>query len=121
MYGNYHEYGVNVKVYKSLYVKGQEVLSDEVLEDIYNYAVETFWLTLEHRTNEEFDGMEISCEGRSGGWAVYGSGTFEPPEKWVTMVNNLVKYFCDTFYIKVVKDEIADVVGENPTLARLYV
>jgi hypothetical protein len=116
-YDYYREYGVNVKVYSMPYVKGQEILSEEVLGDIYEYIVTVFWDTLTDRTKEEYD-LPVYSEGRMGGWAVLGTGTFEPPKKWIDMVNDLKTFMSQTYYKQVVEDEIEDVLGENPKLAK---
>lgn len=104
---NYHEYGVNVKVYDNIYVEGQEILSDDDLNSAYHFAVETFWMNLSDHTKEHYN-KECYSEGRMGGWAIFDTGEYEPPKEWVEVVNNYVTWIKDEVYPSIVKDMIED-------------
>jgi hypothetical protein len=105
---NYYTYGVNVKVYDlPPKVEGQEILSEEELYSAWDMATETFWFNLSEHTKEHY-GKDCWSEGRMGGWAVFDTGNYEPPEEWVETVNNMVLWAKNEVYPNYVKDMIED-------------
>jgi len=104
---NYHEYGVNVKVYDSIYVEGQEILDEDDLNFAYESAVQSFWNSLSDYTKKTFN-KDCWSEGRSGGWAIFDTGEYEPPEEWVETVIEYLGWAKDDIYPSIVKDIIED-------------
>lgn len=103
---DYHTYGVNVKVYSAPpKVEGSEILSEEELYQAWDMATESFWMALKEHTKESY-GKDSWSEGRMGGWAVFDTGDYEPPEEWVQDVSNMVLWAKDTVYPDIVKEMI---------------
>lgn len=105
---DYHEYGVNVKVYRSLYIKGQEVIPEDELYSIGDYCTEMFWESLDLAT-EAIWGKNVYSEGRMGGWAIFDTGEYEPPDAWRQLVIEKYNYIVDEVYPQMVQDSINDV------------
>lgn len=109
---DYHEYGVNIKVYHTKNISGEEILSDDDLNYIWYSATESFWRELQEYTKEHYN-KNCWSEGRSGGWAVFDTGDYEPPEEWVEYVNNLVLYYKTDFYNEIVNEAIEQAKTKN--------
>lgn len=104
---NYHKHGINVKVYDNIYVEGQEILDDNDLNFAYESTVESFWNSLADYTKITFN-KDCWSEGRMGGWAVFDTGEYEPPEEWVKTVLDYVTWAKEEVYPSIVKDLIED-------------
>jgi hypothetical protein len=103
----YHQYGVNVKVYHLKEVEGEEILNEDDLNFAWESATRSFWDSLSDYTKYTFD-RECYSEGRSGGWAIFDTGDYAPPEKWIKAVYDYVAWAKEEVYPGIVKDLIED-------------
>lgn len=103
----HHKYGVNIKVYNLPKIEGQEILSDEDFDFAYHATSEGFWNSLSEHTKQYYN-RECYSEGRSGGWATFDTGDYEPPEEWVQDVKNYLLWATDELYPSIIKDLIED-------------
>jgi hypothetical protein len=105
---DYHKYGVNVKVYNPLpSVEGQDKLSDEQLNAIYLGVQGSFWSFVQSKTRENWD-SECWIEGRSGGYAVFDTGDYDPPDDWKDMVRETKDYYVNVVWVKEVEANIEE-------------
>lgn len=76
-------HGVNVKVHRLPDVKGEQELGQDKLNSLFEDLQQEFWATLNYECKMRFE-VEISQEGRMGGWAVPHPVIDRDSPKWLS-------------------------------------